>query len=92
MLAVQLVGLSILIAVSVWVSQDARKRGMSIKWGIGVGLLSIVFLPLYFIVRKPIPKCPSCENDIPVSRSLCEECEAALLRDPADGRSGRIFG
>ena len=49
MVAVQVMLLATLISVSIWVSQDARKRGMSARWGIGVGLLLIVFLPLYFL-------------------------------------------
>src|ERR1017187_2143842 len=70
--------LATLISVSIWVSQDARKRGMSARWGIGVGLLLIVFLPLYFLVRRRTVKCAGCGNDIAASLSLCEECEQSI--------------
>ena len=92
MLAVQVMVLAILVAVSIWVSQDARRRGMSTRWGIGVGLLLIVFLPLYFFVRRRTVKCAACGNDIATSLSLCEECEQFIQQDPAQGRPGRILG
>ncbi len=49
--------LPLLIAATVgfFVGQDAQKRGMNPwGWGIGVFLLMIVFLPIYFITRKPL--------------------------------------
>ncbi|MFH2070553.1 MAG: protein kinase [Elusimicrobiota bacterium] len=50
-----LIGIIIVVVVGVLVAQDAKKRGMSPwVWGIGVFLLCIVFLPIYFIVRKPL--------------------------------------
>jgi hypothetical protein len=51
----------------------------------------IVFLPLYFLVRKPI-RCPGCGKDIAPSVSLCEECERLNAGEPDAGRAGRIFG
>jgi hypothetical protein len=50
-----LIGFFICAALAVYVGQDANKRGMSgIGWGLGTFFLCIVFLPLYFIMRKPI--------------------------------------
>jgi len=50
----QIIGLIIAAIVAYFVGQDAEKRGMNaLGWGIGVFLLMIVFLPLYFILRKP---------------------------------------
>ncbi len=92
MVAVQVMLLATLISVSIWVSQDARKRGMSARWGIGVGLLLIVFLPLYFLVRRRTVKCAGCGNDIAASLSLCEECEQSIQQDLANARPGRILG
>jgi len=48
------IGLCIALIVGILVGQDASTRGMNAwGWGIGVFLLMIVFLPLYFILRKP---------------------------------------
>jgi hypothetical protein len=81
-----IVFVAILVGVSIWVRHDAVARGMSRHWGNGVFLLAIVFLPLYFAVRKPrlTAKCTACGKDIAASLSFCEECE--------QGRPGRIFG
>lgn len=50
-----LIGLIIAGAAAFFVYQDAAKRGMNaVLWAIGVFLLLIVFLPLYFILRKPL--------------------------------------
>jgi len=48
------IGIIILFGVSFWVAYDASKRNMSAKtWAILVLLLSIIVLPIYFILRKP---------------------------------------
>ncbi len=50
-----LIALIIALIVAILIGKDASKRGMnSIGWGIGVFALMIIFLPLYFILRKPI--------------------------------------
>jgi uncharacterized membrane protein len=50
----EILGLLIALVVGIIVGQDASTRGMNAwGWGIGVFLLMIVFLPLYFILRKP---------------------------------------
>ncbi len=49
--AVAFIGLSI---APIWVFQDAKSRGMNpTNWAVGVGLLFIVFFPLYFFKRRP---------------------------------------
>ncbi|KPK82879.1 MAG: hypothetical protein AMS27_13685 [Bacteroides sp. SM23_62_1] len=49
-----LIGILVALLVAILVGQDAKKRGMNAwVWGIGVFLVLIVFLPLYFILRKP---------------------------------------
>jgi|HubBroStandDraft_6_1064221.scaffolds.fasta_scaffold1360448_2 hypothetical protein len=80
-----IVMLAILVGVSIWVRYDAVNRGMSRHWGSGVLLMAIVFLPLYFAVRKPRPaaKCTACGKSAAASLSFCEACE--------QGRAGRIF-
>jgi len=48
------IGAIIALVIAIFIGQDAAKRGMNAwGWGIGVFLLLIVFLPLYFILRKP---------------------------------------
>ena len=50
----QLIGIVIALIVAIVVGNDASKRGMkAFWWGFGVFMLMIVFLPLYFIFRKP---------------------------------------
>ncbi len=48
----------IALLIGITVGEDASKRGMNgFGWGLGVFALLIIFLPLYFIVRKPkLPK------------------------------------
>lgn len=53
----QLLGMTIALIVAILVGNDAKKRGMNgFGWGAGVFLLMILFLPLYFVVRKPLLK------------------------------------
>ena len=60
-----------------------------VLWGIGVFLLCIVFLPLYLIVRKPIPPamtgaswsgtarmCPACGRYHDGTAQFCPFCGA----------------
>jgi len=50
-----ILGLIIAFVVAILVGKDAEKRGMSaLGWGLGVFFIMIIFLPLYFIVRKPL--------------------------------------
>ena len=41
------------IGVSYWVSQDAKRRGSRhhLAWGVGVFLIGLIGLILYFVVR-----------------------------------------
>jgi hypothetical protein len=49
-------GLAIAAVIGILVAKDANARGMEgTAWGIGVFMLCIVFLPVYLIVRKPLP-------------------------------------
>jgi phosphotransferase system glucose/maltose/N-acetylglucosamine-specific IIC component len=49
-----MIGVLIALVIGIAIGQDAKKRGMNAwAWGIGVFLLLIIFLPLYFITRKP---------------------------------------
>jgi hypothetical protein len=56
----KIIGFIIVLIIANLVAKDAGKRGMNAwGWGIGVFLLLIVFLPLYFILRKPIQQNPN---------------------------------
>lgn len=49
-------GVCVVAVIGVLVAVDANERGMNgAGWGIGTFLLGIVFLPLYLMVRKPLP-------------------------------------
>lgn len=51
----QVIGTFIALVIGVFVSDDARKRGMSqLGWGAFVFLFMIVGLPLYLFKRKPL--------------------------------------
>ena len=51
------IGMIIAAVVAYYVYEDANKRGMDgLAWAFGVFLLMILFLPLYFILRKPLIK------------------------------------
>ena len=50
----QFIGIFIAALAGYFIGQDAKKRGMNPwVWGILVFLLLIIFLPIYFIIRKP---------------------------------------
>lgn len=88
---IALAPLAMLIAISSWVWKDATRRDMNPRWGIAVGLLLIIFLPLYLAVRKPV-KCGGCGRPIPSSDFLCEGCEQLTSNEEGAARAGRIFG
>jgi len=90
MLLVALAALALPIGASYWTWQDAKRRGMSTRWAIGVGLALIVFLPVYLLVRKPV-RCDSCGKEIPADLTLCEECDQVAHQE-SEVRPGRIFG
>jgi hypothetical protein len=90
MLIGAIVGFGLAVAVSRWVWLDAEKRGMNPRWAIAVGLMLIIFLPLYLLVRGPV-QCSSCGKAIDSSLELCEDCEE-LASGLGEARPGRIFG
>ncbi len=65
------------LLVAWWVSSDAAKRGYSksaiIGWFLGVWLLLIVFLPLYFILRSKTPKSPHADKEEKITK-VCPYC------------------
>ncbi len=73
-----LIGFVILGLVALWVYRDAESRGDDgFKWAIGVVFFLIIFLPLYFIRRKPkLPSsfCPQCGKKLPEGSKFCETC------------------
>ena len=51
----ELIGILIALAIAIWTYNDTQKRGNSGAWAVGVFFLLIVFLPIYLIVRNPLP-------------------------------------
>ncbi len=50
-----MIGIIIAALAGIAVGNDAKKRGMNGgAWGLGVFLLLIILLPIYFIKRKPL--------------------------------------
>jgi len=87
--------ISILIPffIALWVAMDAKKRGYDqfkvFLWFLGVWLILIVFLPLYFILRSRIPPskkgtsrethvCPYCGRLYKGNFSVCPYCGSKL--------------
>ena len=70
----EIFGLFIALLVAAWVFSDAKSRGKengsAFLWSLGVLLLLIVFLPLWFFLR------PKKESEIVVidKPKLCLEC------------------
>jgi hypothetical protein len=51
-----LLGLAISVSLTIWVFQDANKRGMNgIIWGLVVFIAGLIGLVLYLVVRQQIP-------------------------------------
>lgn len=86
------IGLLILLIFAIIVAQDANRRGMNgVLWGLGVFLFCIVFVPLYLIVRKPLPTasvsappaaaagpfCRHCGQPLPAGSAFCPACGAS---------------
>lgn len=64
------IGFIIAIICGILVGQDAEKRGMNgLGWGIFVALICIVGLPMYLIMRKPLPSESAGPGQITVSSS-----------------------
>ena len=80
------------LLVAWWVASDASKRGYSkgavIAWFLGVWLMLIVFLPLYFILRPKLTRqsgptkgpyvCPYCGNLYQEKAPFCPYCGRKL--------------
>ena len=88
-----LIGIVIAGFVAFWVYGDAQKRGNSGAWAFGVFVMMIIFLPLYLIVRNPLPApvyfaptmaawnasfCPACGTYSTPGSAFCGHCGAKL--------------
>ena len=80
-----LIGFFIVTILAVAIGQDAEKRGMSGGlWGVMTFMLAIVAVPMYFLVRKPLPGgslagagfrvCPKCNLANQASDRFCKDC------------------
>jgi hypothetical protein len=50
---ITIIGLAIAAIIGIAVAKDAKERGNSQWWGVGVFLFLIIFLPIYLLVRNP---------------------------------------
>lgn len=90
-----LIAIIIPLLIAWWVASDAKKRGYSqsaiIGWFLGVWMILIIFLPLYFILRsKPSRQtsltkgtyvCPHCGNLYQEKVPFCPYCGRSLEED-----------
>lgn len=88
---IMLVIVAIPFLAAVWVYFNARKRydsaGKPFLWALGVFLMLIIFLPLYFVMRpRPLEErkviyCESCGEYNPVTSAYCKHCGAQLAQE-----------
>jgi len=85
--------LLVVLVIAVLVALDASKRGMNaLGWFLGTSLLCIIFLPLYLIVRKPIPRPPpDDESRRTASLVAALAARSADTNQPMAGRKVRTF-
>jgi double zinc ribbon protein len=78
------IGFSLLIFLTAYVNQDAKRRGMnSTLWT----LLCLIFFPaylvlgfvIYLLVREPLPyACPRCQATVGARFNFCPNCKCNL--------------
>lgn len=95
------VGIAVLMSIALglaWIFIDAKRRYESWKtaslWILGIIGLLIVFLPLYFIVRPPLPSatpCSSCGAYNYKKDRFCRRCGSQLpgMKDPQSQTLGK---
>jgi phospholipase D-like protein len=73
-----LIGLGIAIFLAIWVSRDAKARGMdnATLWVVLVIFLGLIGLVIYLIVRPKgnIIQCPSCQGKRLQTSTKCPQC------------------
>jgi len=75
---VRFVVILLCIVCGVIVSNDAHKRGMNVLlWGSFAFLFSIVALPLYLIIRKPLPSQSRIQIESPIDAAI-KKCDHSL--------------
>ena len=72
------VGLAIAIALAIWVSRDAKARGMdnATLWVVLVVFLGLIGLVIYLIARPAgnLIQCPSCQGKRLQTSPKCPHC------------------
>jgi len=68
--------------IALWVYKDARRRNkgrfVAFLWFLGVWMLMIVFLPLWFLCRPRVLLCPHCGKYYEGTPSYCPHCGGKL--------------
>jgi len=80
----------VMLTAAIFVAKSAEARGMNaVGWGIGAFLFTIIAVPLYLIVRKPITSeigavqqrgnmpCSSCGKPLQPGVAFCSSCGVA---------------
>lgn len=88
-----IIAIAIAAIIGFFVGKDANDRGMSaVGWGLGAFLFSIVAVPVYLIVRKPLRnvdqgaiapdanvRCPDCRELVRFDAAVCKHCRCKLV-------------
>jgi drug/metabolite transporter (DMT)-like permease len=80
---VQLTAGLIVVGATIFVALNAKARGMNwVGWGIGAFLFTIVAVPLYLIVRKPLRQFPEPKPNVQADHwqhPTCKVCDRGSL-------------
>jgi membrane protease YdiL (CAAX protease family) len=78
-----IIAIAISIILAVLVYKDAKRKGRSRDWAIGILALFPLFLPLYLLFRPRVRflRCPECETENISYRQTCSNCEAILVKE-----------
>lgn len=78
-----IIAIAISIILAILVYKDAKRKGRSRDWAIGILAIFPLFLPLYLLFRPRVRflRCPECETENISYRQTCSNCEAILVKE-----------